>query len=104
MYTKGIDGDDIREAEARNDIFTGSPSIRSEGQLYNFQNGYTPPITPEPESLPASANGITGRLKSIFVGLDIDDLLLIAIGILILLDGSEDNDVLLVFILALLFL
>lgn len=102
MYTKGIDGS---ENEPRNDTFPGGPSIRSEGQLYNFQNEYPrPDYVPEPERPVPNSQGITGKLRSILGGFETDDLLLIAIGILILLDGDEDNDVLLIFILALLFL
>ncbi len=105
MYTKGTDGNDERENEAERGPFPGGPSIRSDGQLYNYQNyqNYREDGKREVEALPEKS-GIADKLRRVIGGFETDDLLLIAIGILLLLDGDGDNDVLLVFILALLFL
>lgn len=105
MYTKGTDGNDGREGGAEREPFPGGPSIRSDGQLYNYQNygEYRGESTREVEAAPEKS-GIADKLRRVIGGFETDDLLLIAIGILLLLDGDSDNDVLLVFILALLFL
>lgn len=87
--------------------------IQSEGQLYNLQNELRDEKREEPrlETLPVSKDGcepsrpsIFDKFRGIFNHFEIDDLLLIAIGVLLLLDGDMDNDILLIFILALLFL
>lgn len=83
------------------------PTVRSEGQLYNMRQPEPPPPPPPPreERAPAPPGaGMLGPLRSALGKLQTDDLILMAIGLLILLDGSEGNDVIAVFILALLFL
>ena len=46
---------------------------------------------------------ITGFLSGLLSGISLDDLILIGIGILLLMDGEEGNDIILILILALLF-
>jgi len=94
--------------ETRPDPF--GPGIRSDGQLYNMQSaeteraqGFAPPPPPPPPA-PHKESGLLGGLRGALGRFGTDDLLLIAVGLLILLDGDESNDVILVFILALLFL
>ena len=103
MYTKGIGEIEGNENDMRNEQYAGGPSIRSDGQLYNYQNGYGRERHAEEEK-PQVQNGLTERLRNVIGGFETDDLLLIAIGLLLLLDGDADNDVLLIFIIALLFL
>lgn len=89
-----------------------SPTIRSEGQLYNLQNelrngnGSTESvdIREEVRNEPTAEVAVFGKLKKMLGGIEADDLILLAIGVLILLDGDSGNDMLIVFILALLFL
>ncbi|MDD4125105.1 MAG: hypothetical protein PHW77_05200 [Eubacteriales bacterium] len=87
--------------------------IQSEGQLYNLQNELknekqeearceTVPTMKDSCGLPRPS--IFDKFRGIFNHFEIDDLILIAIGVLLLLDGDTDNDILLIFILALLFL
>ena len=59
-----------------------------------------------PEETPAFAAGksIGGFLSGLLSNISIDDLILIGIGILLLLDGDEGNDAILILVLALLFL
>ena len=102
MYTKGIGENEEKENDTRNEQYVGGPSIRSDGQLYNYQNGYGRDAG-TPEEKPKAQSGIADRLRSAIGGFETDDLLLIAIGLLLLLDGDADNDVLLIFIIALLF-
>lgn len=90
--------------------------IQSEGQLFNLQNDLREEKKEEPsrEAVPVSSGGggglslprfsIFDKFRGIFDHFEIDDLILIAIGVLLLLDGDTDNDILLIFILALLFL
>lgn len=89
--------------------------IQSEGQLYNLQNELknellseqkeeevNPPLSAFKEN-PARPS-VFDKFRGMFNQFEIDDLILIAIGVLLLLDGDPDNDILLIFILALLFL
>ena len=69
-----------------------------------------PPPPPPPDEEPprrecekSPVTGIFDRVKDIFKGLSTDDLLLLAIGALLLLDSDEDNDVILIFIAVMLF-
>ncbi|NLN55527.1 MAG: hypothetical protein GX148_04405 [Clostridiales bacterium] len=89
--------------------------IQSEGQLYNLQNELKNELNnerreePRMEALPTFKEGgrsssIFDKFRGIFDHFEIDDLILIAIGVLLLLDGDTDNDILLIVILALLFL
>lgn len=61
---------------------------------------------PAPPCPPPGAPGksIGGFLSGLLSNISIDDLILIGIGILLLLDGDEGNDAILILILALLFL
>ena len=79
------------------------PTVVSEGQLYNMQNPPPPPPSPPDPGIPAAGAGLLDRLRGSLGRLGTDDLLLAAIGILILLDGDEGNDILILFIIALLF-
>lgn len=67
----------------------------------------TPPPQEEGAPVPVSAkprnDGILSKAMDIFRGLELDDLLLIAVGILLLLDSDEDNDVIVIFIAIMLF-
>ena len=70
-------------------------NIRSEGTLYNMERGYySEPSSPpeneqsaEPERK-ARPGGLLGSLRE----LKLDDLLIIAIGLLLLLDSESEND------------
>lgn len=69
---------------------------------------YQPPApAEEPQAVPVSAkpvgDGILSKAMSLFRGLEFDDILLIAIGVLLLLDSDEDNDVIVIFIALMLF-
>lgn len=83
------------------------PTVRSEGQLYNMQSREPPP-PPPPENAdtfpPRQTGGLLEPFRRTLGRLETDDLLLMAIGILILLDGNGSDDILAVFILALLLL
>ena len=87
--------------------------IQSEGQLYNLQNDlreekreelHREPIPAIKEDCGINRPSIFDSFRGIFNHFETDDLILIAIGVLLLLDGDSDNDILLIFILALLFL
>lgn len=87
--------------------------IKSEGQLYNMQNEIREEENEETlcDAVPVSGSGcglsrfsIFDKFRGLFGNFEIDDLILIAIGVLLLLDGNTDNDMILIFILALLFL
>lgn len=84
------------------------PTVRSEGQLYNMQNREPPPPhipeSAEPLPPPRQNGGLLEPFRRTLGRLETDDLLLMAIGILILLDGDGSDDILAVFILALLLL
>ena len=98
MYTRSF-GDPAPEMPAG----AFGPTVVSDGQLYNMQNQPPPPPpSPAPGSPPAGA-GLLNRFRGTLGRLETDDLILAAIGVLILLDGSESNDILVLFILALLF-
>ena len=81
--------------------------IKSEGQLYNFERDYNQSRRFEQEKEDHKENcPETVRRKSpldFLRNLEIDDLILIGIGILLLLDSEEENDIL-VLIIALMFL
>ena len=62
-----------------------------------------PPCTP-PGAPGTPGKSIGGFLSGLLSNISIDDLILIGIGILLLLDGDEGNDAILILILALLFL
>ena len=86
-------------------------NIRSEGTLYNMEHGLYPPAR-DPEGDPAEnaapaekprrplAGGILSSLRE----LKLDDLLLIAIGLLLLLDSDSENDPALLLLAALMLL
>ncbi len=63
--------------------------------------------TEEPEtSVPTSLKkegGLLSKVTGLLGGLELDDILLIAIGVLLLLDSDEDNDVIVIFIALMLF-
>ncbi len=83
------------------------PTVSSDGQLYNMQNQPPPPPPPPPEpenAPPRDGGGLLGSFRNSLSRLGADDLILAAIGLLILLDGESDNDVIALFIIALLFL
>ena len=96
MYTRSF-GDPAPETPAG----AFGPTVVSDGQLYNMQN-QPPPPPPAPEAPPPGA-GLLNRFRGTLGSIETDDLILAAIGVLILLDGSESNDILVLFILALLF-
>lgn len=89
-------------------------SIESDGVLHEMERRYEENAAAE---VPAMAHGreehpIRERererergfdLKRMFKNINIEDLLLIAIGILLLLDGEPDNDILIIAIVFLLF-
>jgi hypothetical protein len=81
--------------------------IRSEGQLYNFEREYNEARSFEQKSEDhKEACPETVRRKGpldFLRTLEIDDLILIGIGILLLLDSEEENDIL-VLIIALMLL
>lgn len=62
------------------------------------------PPCPPPGAPGAPGKSIGGFLSGLLSNISIDDLILIGIGILLLLDGDEGNDAILILILALLFL
>ena len=66
-------------------------------------NPLAPPCPP-PGAPGAPGKSIGGFLSGLLSNISIDDLILIGIGILLLLDGDEGNDAILILILALLFL
>lgn len=84
--------------------------IKSEGQLYNMEREYNesrrfddyPPHEQECTHLPEKEKS-KGFKLDFLRNLEIDDLILIGIGILLLLDSEEDNDIF-VLIIALLLL
>ena len=82
--------------------------IKSEGQLYNFEQEYNASHRQEepPSSEPSASQNPRERDASpsrngLFRHLQIDDLILIGIGILGLLDSEQNNDIF-VLVLALL--
>ena len=81
--------------------------IRSEGQLYNFEREYNEARSFEQKSEDHKEDcPETVRRKGpldFLRALEIDDLILIGIGILLLLDSEEENDIL-VLIIALMLL
>ena len=65
-----------------------------------------PPPTPseqQPAPPPVRESAIFSKAAEVFRGLELDDLLIIAIGILLLLDSDENMDTVLIFIAAMLF-
>ena len=83
-------------------------NIESDGILREVERRYEenaaqdiPAMTPCPKEPPAKERGID--LKRMFKNINIEDLLLLAIGVLLLLDGEPDNDILLIAIVFLLF-
>lgn len=66
----------------------------------------TPAFAPAPPCPPHQPPGksLGGFLSGLLSNISIDDLILIGIGILLLLDGDEGNDAILILVLALLFL
>ena len=77
--------------------------IRSDGQLYNLQQELNqrteePPACAQPEErheehFPEKREKSKGFGLDFLRDLKIDDLILIGIGLLILLDGEEENDI-----------
>jgi len=80
-------------------------NIKSDGQLYNLERGYfdddrrDPPDPPSPPK----REGAIGRRLDLLREMKLDDMLLIAIGVLLLLDSDADNDMIALLIAALLF-
>ncbi len=62
------------------------------------------PPCPPPGAPGTPGKSIGGFLSGLLSNISIDDLILIGLGILLLLDGDEGNDAILILILALLFL
>ncbi len=95
MYTAGFDRPS-----------NGGMNTQPEGYASQFISS-----NPEPQNIQASvpceperkSDGILSKALDLFKGLELDDILIIAIGILLLLDGSEDNDILLIFLAIMLF-
>lgn len=82
--------------------------IKSEGQLYNMEQEYNSRIREElppvhTEECPPQKENRKGFGLNFLRDLQIDDLILIAIGILLLLDSDEDNDIFLLIVAFLLF-
>ena len=83
--------------------------IKSEGQLYNFEQEYNAsrrqeePSSSEPTASPdrPCEREASPSRNGLFRNLQIDDLILIGIGILLLLDSDQNNDIF-VLVLALL--
>lgn len=82
--------------------------IESDGILREVERRYDesgagdmPVMSQHRDEPPAKERGID--LKRIFKNISIEDLLLLAIGVLLLLDGEPDNDILLIAIVFLLF-
>lgn len=81
--------------------------IESDGILHEVERRYDEGSAQEvpamaPHSVEASARGRLD-LGRIFKNVNIEDLLLLAIGVLLLLDGEPDNDILIIAIVFLLF-
>lgn len=62
-----------------------------------------PPTEQPPASAPIRESAIFSKAAEIFRGLELDDLLVIAIGVLLLLDSDENMDTVLIFVAAMLF-
>ena len=82
--------------------------IKSEGQLYNFEQEYNasrrqeePPSSESSASQNPCERDASPSRNGLFRNLQIDDLILIGIGILLLLDSEQNNDIF-VLVLALL--
>lgn len=79
--------------------------IESDGTLRelerSFEENRLPQPSPEEEAVPTAASG-RGK-KGFFGRFDTEDLLIIAIAILILMDGDPDNDLILIALAVLLF-
>ncbi|MBP5155418.1 MAG: hypothetical protein J6252_02415 [Clostridia bacterium] len=85
-------------------------NIRSEGTLYNMEHGFYDPVRDRAEEERGEreahaekprrplAAGLLDSLRE----LKLDDLLIIAIGILLLLDSGSDNDMIVLLIAAML--
>lgn len=83
--------------------------IKSEGQLYNFEREYNEShryddhqTDPEPASIQEHRKP-KGFKLDFLRDLKLDDLILIGIGILLLLDSEEENDIFVLIIALLLF-
>ncbi len=69
--------------------------IESDGTLHEMESRYGADRSAEAAPLPQPpAQRKGGGIKRLLSGLDTGDLLLLAIGALVLLDGEPDNDVL----------
>ena len=82
--------------------------IKSDGQLYNYERGYNVPesygdYNREPAETntkpPEKSKGLS---LSFLRNLRLDDLILIGIGLLLLLDSEEENDIFVILIACLL--
>ena len=62
-----------------------------------------PPSEQQPAPPPVRESAIFSKAAEVFRGLELDDLLIIAIGILLLLDSDENMDTVLIFVAAMLF-
>ncbi len=92
--------------------------IQSEGNLYDYINKPQPNAeehcdatmqqqsceTAHTEQEKSASGGMLSGIKKTLSGLHTDDLILLAIGVLLLLDSDTDNDILIILIVALLLL
>ena len=83
-------------------------NIRSEGTLYNLEHGlYEDRGAPEPDraegyAAEAPRKPLAGGIVDTLRGLKLDDLLIIAIGVLLLRDSEPGNDMIILLVAALL--
>ncbi len=81
--------------------------IKSEGQLYNLEREYNEARAQEPQEAEAVCQIESEPKKSsplsFLQNLQLDDLILIGIGLLLLLDSQEENDIFVLLIAFLLF-
>lgn len=75
----------------------GYGGIESDGVLHEMERRRSAEGQEPPEALPpAKPAGMFGRLGGMFSKISIEDLLLIGIALLLLFDGSPDNDILII--------
>lgn len=80
--------------------------IESDGVLHELERRYEarPEMSPPPpqeQIAPASAMG--GGIKKLFSRFELEDLLIIAVALIVLLDGNAENDIILIVLAVLLF-
>lgn len=78
--------------------------IRSDGTLYEMEHGFYEPREEPPAPAAQSEKGLFGGRLASLRDLKLDDLLLIAIGVLLLLDSDSDPDSAILLVLAMLLL